>query len=124
MCHTLFATYTTHLNAYICTTFQGENGRLTYELVQQPEPGTFKVNSTTGEIILAKELDHETRTEHTLTMAVTDSGDPSMSDDALVHVKVTDVNDNDPVITFMWVGLPLYFFYWLVQMETFYRLTQ
>ncbi|VDN09393.1 unnamed protein product [Dibothriocephalus latus] len=61
-----------------------------------------------GEIILAAQLDREKRDQYALTIRASDPG--GLVDFATLHVYVTDVNDNAPVIqqTRYEVSLPIY----------------
>lgn len=61
--------------------------------------GIFQINSTTGVITVVDNtnLDRETRSSYTLTVRVSDSLLPSANE--TVTVTITDVNDNDPVVT-------------------------
>ena len=56
----------------------------------------FVINENTGVITVAGTIDHETTPTHTLTVQVSDG---SLSATAVVTINVTNVNDNDPMIT-------------------------
>ena len=56
------------------------------------------MNGETGEIILLRKLDRETKDVHTLKILVKDNGDPPLNDSAQVTLYVADENDNSPVI--------------------------
>ena len=56
----------------------------------------FAINENTGEITVAGSLDHETTPTYILTVQVSD-GD--LSANATVTINVTNLNDNNPVIT-------------------------
>ena len=56
----------------------------------------FAINASSGEITVAGTIDHETTPTYTLTVQVSD-GDLSAT--AAVPINVTNVNDNNPMIT-------------------------
>ncbi|XP_010226080.1 PREDICTED: LOW QUALITY PROTEIN: protocadherin-16 [Tinamus guttatus] len=72
-------------------------GQLTYTVVGGGGDGTFVVNSVTGEIFAARELDYEVRARHTLQVSAEDMqhGYPS-SRLVLVQIHVQDCNDQTP----------------------------
>lgn len=72
---------------------------LTYQL--STGSGAFEIDSQTGEITVADstQLDFETVTQFSLNVVVTDSGNPSKSDDAIITINLTDLNEFAPAIT-------------------------
>ncbi|XP_065601880.1 protocadherin-16 [Cyrtonyx montezumae] len=72
-------------------------GQLTYTVVGGGGDGTFVVDSVTGEIYAAQELDYETGARHTLQVSAEDMqhGYPS-SRLLLVQIHVQDCNDQAP----------------------------
>ena len=42
-------------------------------------------------------LDFESEKQYMITVMATDSGTPPLSNTAIVHINVTDANDNDPI---------------------------
>ena len=46
---------------------------------------------------VSQSLDYETNKEYILSIMATDGGDPPLSNTAVVHVNITDANDNSPV---------------------------
>lgn len=60
-----------------------------YSITSGNTGGAFAIDSTTGEISVATQLDYETTTSYTLTVAATDGG--GLSDTATFAVTVTDV---------------------------------
>lgn len=72
-------------------------GQLTYTVVGGGGDGTFVVDSVTGEIYAARELDYEARARHTLQVSAEDTqhGYPS-SRLVLVQILVQDCNDQAP----------------------------
>nr|XP_039270866.1 protocadherin Fat 4-like isoform X2 [Styela clava] len=80
----------------------GENGRVTYSI--EENDGTFGINSTTGEIILLRALDFENqKTYSTIKVVARDGGSPSMESSTLLTIDVSNVNDNDPAISFTYI---------------------
>ena len=63
--------------------------------------GAFEIDSESGEITVADstQLDFETTTQFTLNIVVTDSGNPAKSDDAIITINLTDVNEFEPTIS-------------------------
>uniref|UniRef100_A0A8C8AD23 Protocadherin-16 n=1 Tax=Otus sunia TaxID=257818 RepID=A0A8C8AD23_9STRI len=72
-------------------------GQLTYTVVGGGGDGTFVVDSVTGEIYAARELDYEAGARHVLQVSAEDTqhGYPS-SRLVLVHIHVQDCNDQTP----------------------------
>lgn len=75
----------------------GENGDVTYTLVQNPF-GMFKIDKFRGLLTLQRPLDYETMKEFGIVIKARDNGSPAKSSESLtVHVEVQDANDNAPV---------------------------
>ncbi|KAK2498996.1 hypothetical protein MC885_014656 [Smutsia gigantea] len=77
-----------------------ENNKLVhYQIVQDPYNSTdyFHIDSTSGLILTARMLDHESVQHCTLKVRATDNGFPSLSSEVLVHIYISDINDNSPV---------------------------
>ncbi|XP_072204110.1 protocadherin beta-15-like [Excalfactoria chinensis] len=77
---------------------EGVNGDISYQFSQSigHSHSLFKINSSTGEIEIAKPLDFEAAKKHELTVQATDGG--GLSTMCNVVVEVMDVNDNAPEI--------------------------
>lgn len=78
----------------------GLNGELRYGLVAQfPSKGCFTVDSLTGALTLAKQLDREERAEYTLILKALDRAPPGeqLASTVTARIIVLDENDNDPV---------------------------
>jgi len=78
----------------------GLNGELRYGLVAEfPSKGCFAVDSLTGALTLAKQLDREERQEHTLILKASDRALPGeqLASTVTARIIVIDENDNDPV---------------------------
>lgn len=76
----------------------GENARLIYSLIAGNTDQVFKINDTSGEVILSKQLDREKIAEYRLTVMAKDSSSgPLLNSTSMLLIKVNDVNDNAPV---------------------------
>lgn len=73
---------------------------LTFTIVESSLPGAVYIRPTTGElrVLDRRLLDYETVSSFTVTVMVTDSGDPALSSTAVVTVNVTDVNEPPRVL--------------------------
>ena len=58
----------------------------------------FSVDPNSGNIYLKQELDAESNDLHSFELKAADSGNPELTKSTIVEVKVTNVNDNDPMI--------------------------
>ncbi|XP_054259786.1 fat-like cadherin-related tumor suppressor homolog [Macrosteles quadrilineatus] len=74
----------------------GASGLVRYTLVGERSK-EFKVDSVSGTIKLAMPLDREKVDSYVLRVQARDSGSPTLSSIAVVHVSVTDANDNPPL---------------------------
>ncbi|XP_049898482.1 protocadherin Fat 2 [Epinephelus moara] len=73
---------------------QGSGGLVTYNL-KNTEGGIFHLDSSTGALILERELDFERRPFYNLTVRAVDHGLPrSLSSSCFVEIQVLDVNEN------------------------------
>lgn len=78
----------------------GLNGDLRYSLVDEfPSKGYFAVDSLTGAVTLAKQLDREERADYTLILKASDRAPPGeqLASTVTAKIIVLDQNDNDPV---------------------------
>lgn len=73
---------------------EGFNGKLSYSL--QGGEGKFRIDSQSGKVFLASELDRETLAEIRMEVVAQDQGHPPQSATGSVLVTVVDVNDNPP----------------------------
>ena len=76
----------------------GTNGQLRYGIISGNRQKKFSINSTSGIIRLAGELDREDVSEYVITVAARDGGKPERSSSCTVIIVVTDENDNPPKI--------------------------
>lgn len=87
----------------------GENGRISYALMQQdaadlsgsgpvesPSAVPFRIDHTSGAIYLAQSLDFEDTTNFTFLVVAQDSGNPPNSATATVRIRVINNNDHAP----------------------------
>lgn len=83
----------------------GRNGAVRYRLAGggggvgggKAGPAQFSVEPRLGHLTLARRLDYEAATRHSLVIVATDDGEPPLSASLSVVVEVQDVNDNPPV---------------------------
>ncbi|MCH7866063.1 MAG: DUF4347 domain-containing protein, partial [Myxococcales bacterium] len=68
---------------------------LSYAITTGNASGAFAINATTGEITVAdgSQLNFEITTQYVLTVEVTDSGAPTLSDTATITIDVNNVNE-------------------------------
>ena len=76
----------------------GENARITYDISDQAS-GDFRIDPTSGAIVISRPLNREEREVYVLTVSAHDNGIPKMSDTTDVEIVIVDVNDNKPVFT-------------------------
>lgn len=79
----------------------GQNGEVYYELAERTaeEYGdVFEIDSTSGEIFVRGELDHESHPVYHLSVLAYDRGPDSIPGQATVLVSLTDINDNPPEV--------------------------
>ena len=80
----------------------GRDGEISYEIVDsKPLEGLthFTIDTTSGEISTAVELDWEAIRSYSLTISATDGGLPQRTANATVTIHVVDINDNPPVFS-------------------------
>nr|DAA06583.1 TPA_inf: protocadherin beta 6 [Anolis carolinensis] len=78
-----------------------QNAKLTYSLLPGnigggPVASYISINSETGNMYALRSLDYEKIKDFKVTVKATDRGTPSLSSDVVVHVIITDENDNAP----------------------------
>jgi protocadherin Fat 4 len=75
----------------------GTNANLTYEVIVGNENETFQVDTTSGELFLARQLNTEEYPSYALTILVSDNGSPEpLQDTATIRVIVGDTNEYPP----------------------------
>lgn len=75
------------------------NGQITYKIRSGDNLHQFLIDSTSGYISVAKELDREVLSSYVLEVEAVDGGIPPLSSITLVNVKISDVNDNPPIFS-------------------------
>lgn len=71
------------------------NGLITYAIDSIDQ---FGINPRNGSITLLSPLDYEATSSYSLMVTATDEGTPSQTGSVTVHINVTDVNDETPVL--------------------------
>ncbi|NWX92829.1 CADN protein, partial [Nothoprocta pentlandii] len=74
----------------------GLNGRFSFQLLSQSDPGGQFSVAGDGWVVVAGPLDHEAVTRYSLVVTATDMGQPPLTGSATVSVTLQDVNDNGP----------------------------
>lgn len=81
----------------------GENARLHYAietaLASRAISSTFALNSTSGELLLLKQLQYDQHRSYIIPILARDSGTKARTGSATISVSVIDENDNEPHIT-------------------------
>ena len=73
------------------------HSRLEYEIAGLTDP-SFQFTSS-GELQVAGDINREDESSYNFTVTVSDQGNPPLSDDTVVMVTVTDLDDNAPEFT-------------------------
>ncbi|XP_055064438.2 protocadherin-16 [Misgurnus anguillicaudatus] len=78
---------------------QGPNGDVRYSILpdKKTHASWFTIDSVTGIITTATQLDYETDPKPRIKVVATDGGKPPLSSTALVEIDLQDSNDNAPV---------------------------
>lgn len=74
---------------------EGTNAQILYQILAGNNPEVFDLDMLTGDLKLLMDLDYETKREYVIQVQATSA--PLVSG-AVVHIRVVDVNDNDPVL--------------------------
>ena len=75
----------------------GKNAQITYQI--HSDGGYFRINQTTGEITISKNLDREMNATHKPIVYARDNGDNILSSSVTVTISVNDINDNAPIFS-------------------------
>ena len=75
---------------------EGFNANLTYEIESGNELQNFNIERHTGRLLVARDLNYEETKSYNITLQASDGGATPLTDTALVHIIVTDANDNVP----------------------------
>lgn len=76
---------------------EGTNGQIRFSILGGNANSDFRVDSVTGAISVARQLDREARSSYSLVVQATDRGSSPRTDQATVNVVLLDVNDCSPV---------------------------
>ena len=75
------------------------DGVVRYSIVSGNEYNTFGMDEETGSIVLAGHIDYEGTNGYMIIVSASDMGDLVLSSTVHVRIRVTDSNDNAPVIS-------------------------
>ena len=78
---------------------EGENSKIKYALVDEPNSGLFEIIESSGLITTVAHLDYEMQMSIALRVNVEDNGNPKLSSFCTLTINITDVNDNKPTFT-------------------------
>lgn len=84
----------------------GDNGRIEYSINrrQSDREEMFRIDPETGMVYVNKALDFESKERHELVIVARDCGAQPLEASAFLSVHVTDVNDNQPAITVIFLS--------------------
>lgn len=74
---------------------EGTNAQIIYQIVEGNFPEVFKLDLFTGDLTAMIDLDYEAKTEYVIVVQATSA--PLVSR-ATVHIRLVDMNDNEPVL--------------------------
>uniref|UniRef100_A0A3P9H6T8 Cadherin EGF LAG seven-pass G-type receptor 1a n=1 Tax=Oryzias latipes TaxID=8090 RepID=A0A3P9H6T8_ORYLA len=74
---------------------EGTNAQIMYQIVEGNFPEVFQLDIFTGELTALFDLDYEEKTEYVVVVQATS---PPLVSRATVHIRVVDMNDNQPVL--------------------------
>ncbi|XP_042319292.1 protocadherin beta-16-like [Sceloporus undulatus] len=74
----------------------GDNGR-TMCSVQMNLPFSLRSKNNYYQLVIQSSLDREKVPEYNVTITATDQGSPRLTSTRIIHVQISDVNDNTPV---------------------------
>lgn len=78
----------------------GDNGRITYTLLNGDRHSQFRIDSSTGLLTVSGQLDRELITNYMLEIEARDNGAPSsLASNVLVALEILDANDNPPAFS-------------------------
>jgi len=81
---------------------EGINGKVTYKIKDDPIDSFVSLDETTGVLRAAKVFDREVRSNYEFIIVAKDSSltDPQLFTEVKCRLRVLDINDNKPVITY------------------------
>uniref|UniRef100_A0A6Q2YAY3 Cadherin EGF LAG seven-pass G-type receptor 1 n=1 Tax=Esox lucius TaxID=8010 RepID=A0A6Q2YAY3_ESOLU len=74
---------------------EGTNAQILFQIVEGNAPEVFQLDIFSGDLIALTDLDYEAKMEYTIVVQATSA--PLVSR-AVVHIRLLDINDNDPVL--------------------------
>uniref|UniRef100_A0A3Q3J3E4 Cadherin EGF LAG seven-pass G-type receptor 1 n=1 Tax=Monopterus albus TaxID=43700 RepID=A0A3Q3J3E4_MONAL len=74
---------------------EGTNAQIMYQIVEGNIPEVFQLDIFNGDLTALTDLDYETKTEYVIVVQATSA--PLVSR-ATVHIRLVDMNDNEPVL--------------------------
>lgn len=74
---------------------EGTNAQIMYQIVEGNIPEVFQLDIFNGDLTALTDLDYETKTEYVMVVQATSA--PLVSR-ATVHIRLVDMNDNEPVL--------------------------
>ncbi|XP_029969262.1 cadherin EGF LAG seven-pass G-type receptor 1 isoform X2 [Salarias fasciatus] len=74
---------------------EGTNAQIIYQIIEGNFPEVFQLDIFNGELVALTDLDYETKTEYVIVVQATSA--PLVSR-ATVHIRLVDLNDNEPVL--------------------------
>ncbi|XP_033930567.1 cadherin EGF LAG seven-pass G-type receptor 1 isoform X1 [Pseudochaenichthys georgianus] len=74
---------------------EGTNAQIMYQIVEGNNPEVFQLDIFNGDLTALIDLDYETKTEYVIVVQATSA--PLVSR-ATVHIRLKDMNDNEPVL--------------------------
>ncbi|XP_055711472.1 protein dachsous-like [Phlebotomus papatasi] len=97
---------TSILQVFATDTDAAENGLVEYAINrrQSDKEQMFRIDPQTGWISVNKPLDFETKELHELVVVAKDHGIQPLETTAFVSIRVTDVNDNQPIINVIFLS--------------------
>ena len=76
---------------------EGDTGEVLYGITKGNDDNNFAIDVTSGVVSLVRNLDYEEKQFYEVEVTAIDRGEPPKSATVILHVTVTDVNDNAPV---------------------------
>uniref|UniRef100_F1KPK7 Protocadherin Fat 4 n=1 Tax=Ascaris suum TaxID=6253 RepID=F1KPK7_ASCSU len=84
------------LNVYAVDKDASVNGDVRYSILEEDMRALFRINENSGEIFTIVPLDADIISKRRFTVKAEDRGQPSLSQIAIVKVRILDENDNSP----------------------------
>lgn len=79
----------------------GDNGRITFTILQGDRHSQFKIDGETGLLTVGAQLDRELISSYILEVEARDNGIPSLASVSVINIEVSDANDNAPAFSQM-----------------------